>query len=183
MNMKRTMGIVLAVLVLLGGLWKWVYHSRGPAKVSVEESPLYTGKEAKLKVALSFPSAIKPGFVQQESEIYLTASRGAQVKQVLQQLFRGPQNAGASAAFPADFKYREVFVTEQGLAVVDLDADSVKAMPGGTSAEFVSLYCLVRSILDNFKDIKKVQLLVGGESRESLAGHMDISEPLTLEDF
>lgn len=181
--MKRRWILSIAALIFVWGIWHWSHRNRGPLKPAVEESPLYTGKEAKSKVSISFPDSVKPGFIQQDADIYLTASKGAQVKQLLLLLFSGPQGTGASAAFPPGFKYREVFVTEAGLAVVDLDPDSVKMLPGGTSSEFVSLYCLVRSILDNFKDIKKVQILVGGESRESLAGHIDISEPLTIADF
>ena len=190
--MRRSAAIVLAVLALGLVIWKLGHRGGSAQKPAAESSALYSGKEPKIKVQVCFPSSEKPGFTQQAAEIYQTASRGAQVKQALQRLFDGPVGAGsargsapsgAAPAFPAGFKYREVFVTEKGLAVVDLDAESVKAHPGGTSSEFVSLYCLVKTVLDNFRDIKQVQVLVGGEAQESLAGHIDISTPLTLQDF
>ena len=181
--MKRSAAIALALLALAFGIWKWAHRAKGPDKAASEAQPLFTGKEPKLKVRLNFPASARSGFSAEFPEIYLTASKGAQVKQVLQLLFSGPKSPGSAAAFPADFKYREVFTTEKGLAVVDLDPDSVLHHPGGTSSEFVSLYCLTRAILDNFKDITRVQVLVGGQIRESLAGHMDISEPLSLESF
>jgi germination protein M len=181
--MRRSAAIVLVFLALGLALWRLTHRSAGNVQPLQQESPLYTGKEQKLKVRLCFPSTERSGFVEEGAEIYLTASKGAQVKQLLQHLFHGPKGPGAAPAFPQGFSYREVFVTEKGLAVVDLDPDSVKSLPGGTSSEFVSLYCLVRTLTENFKDLKQVQLLVGGESRESLAGHFDISGPLTLEDF
>jgi hypothetical protein len=181
--MTRRLALAGLACLLVWGIWKLAHRAQGPQKPASEESPLYTGKEPKLKVRLCFPDLEKPGFTQENGEIYLTASKGAQIKQLLQQLFRGPLQPGAGAAFPEGFKYREVFATDQGLAVVDLDPDSVRALPGGTSSEFVSLYCLVRTLLDNFKDIKKVQVLVGGQIQESLAGHISISDPLSMEDF
>lgn len=181
--MKRLLAIVAVFLVLGWGAWKWSHRGHGPEKASSEEFPLFSGKEPKAPVKLYFPASNKPGFSDESSEIYLTQSKGAQVKQLLQQLFRGPKSPSAAPAFPKGFRYREVFVTDKGLAVIDLDPESVKSHPGGTSSEFVSLYCLTRSVLENFKDIKQVQLLVGGQARESLAGHFDISEPLTLQDF
>lgn len=183
--MKRPQIIALVLALLALGLWLWTGHRGGPPKEVPQESPLYSGKEPKAKISLCFPSKSKAGFVNADSEIYVTSSRAAQVKQALIQLFKGPDPSADDAlpAFPLNFKYREVFITAQGLAVIDLDADSVASMPGGTSAEFVSLYCLLRSVLDNFKDVKAVQILVGGQAQESLDGHMDISEPLSLADL
>ena len=181
--MKRVLAVALALGLLAIGAWKWHGRAKGPAKAASEASPLFTGKEAKIKVRLPFPAKDKPGFAVQSAEIYQVSSQGAQIKQALNRLFEGPTAPGANPAFPAGFKYRELFLTEKGLAVVDLDPDSVKALPGGTTSEFVALYCIVKTILDNFHDAKRVQILINGEAKESLAGHMDISGPLTLEDF
>jgi spore germination protein GerM len=181
--MKRALAAALALGLLIFAAWKWHGRAKGPAKTAAESSPLFTGKETKIKVRLPFPAKDKPGFAVQSADIYQTSSQAAQLKQALNRLFEGPVAPGASPAFPAGFKYREVFVTDKGLAVIDLDADSVKALPGGTTSEFVALYGIVKTALDNFREIKRVQILVDGEAKESLAGHMDISGPLTLEDF
>jgi hypothetical protein len=174
----------LALLALLG--WSF-WHNRHASKpvALVKELPLYTGKEPLRKVRLTYPSKEKPGFVQEDFQIYATESLGAQIKQVLLLLFKGPRIAGAAPAFPpaGSWKYREVFITDAGLVVIDLDADAPALHPGGTTSEYLSLYTLVKSLVENFKEVKKVQLLVGGQAQESLAGHLDISEPLNLESF
>jgi hypothetical protein len=174
----------LALLALLSwSLWRSQHAAKSVA--AVKELPLYTGKEPLRKVRLTFPSKEKPGFVQEDFQIYATQSLGAQIKQVLLLLFRGPRIAGAALAFPpaGSWKYREAFIADSGLVVIDLDADAPGLHPGGTTSEYLSLYTLVKSLVENFKEVKKVQLLVGGEAKESLAGHLDISEPLTLESF
>ena len=164
---------------LLGwGFWR----NRHPAKAlaAAAESPLYTGKEPIKKVRLTFPTKNRPGFEQEESQIYATQSLGAQVKQVVLQLFSGPHQAGGASAFPGAWKFREIFVTEQGLAVIDLDPADLSQHPGGTTSEYLSLYTLAKTLTDNFSELKKIQILVGGELKESLAGHLDISQPFLI---
>jgi hypothetical protein len=182
--MKKTWVLAAVCLSVLGlGIWAWQRGSSASEKPAAEESPLFTGKEARLKIRIHFPAAEKPGFAVEEPEIYSSASKSAQIKQALQRLFEGPKGEGAMPALPDTFKYRELFVTEKGLAVIDLDPASVAALPGGTSSEFVALYCMTRAVLDNFKEFRQVQFLIAGEYRESLGGHLDISKPLALEDF
>ena len=181
--MRRAVAVGLSLLIAGFGIWSLTQRSKTPAKTQGEVSALFSGKEPKMKIRLNFPGADKPGFMLETTEIYQTASRVNQLKQALLKLFSPPARAGVAPAFSAGFRFREVFITDKGLAVIDLDPESVKTLPGGTSSEFASLYCLTRAVLDNFREIKKLQLLVGGETRESLAGHFDISGPLTLEDF
>jgi len=52
----------------------------------------------------------------------------------------------------------------------------------GTSAEIETIYAVVDSLAYNLKSIKKVCLLVDGEERETLAGHIAIDRPI-LPDF
>jgi hypothetical protein len=45
------------------------------------------------------------------------------------------------------------------------------------------LYSLVRSFVANIPEVSRVLVLVDGEPAESLLGHMDLLDPLTLADF
>jgi hypothetical protein len=181
MRDARHLWIAAGLLLLLSwGFWR-SRHTVKPLAVA-SQSPLYTGHEALRPVHLTFPSKEKPGFMQEEAQIYATSGEGAQVKQVLLLLFKGPKSKDAGPAFPG-WAYRDVFFTDSGLAVIDLDPESLKGQNRGTTGEYLSLYTLVKTLTDNFKDLKQVQLLLGGEAKESLAGHLDISQPLSLESF
>jgi len=50
--------------------------------------------------------------------------------------------------------------------------------PGGTSTEMQTIYSIVNSITLNYPTIKRVQLLIEGKRKKTLAGHIDISVPL-----
>ncbi len=147
------------------------------------EEPLYTGKEALRKIRLYFPAADKPGFVSEEREIYQTPALERQLRQVLLALAQGPQSPKAVPSLPKGWQLLEVFAAKDGLCVIDLDPASVAAHPGGTSAEYISLYTLTRAVLDNFRELRAVRFLVGGQPFDTLKGHLDISRPLTLADF
>jgi Sporulation and spore germination len=159
--------------------------SRTAAPPAVTRLPLYTGQEARRKVLLTFPSSQQGGFVNVEREIYATVSMVAQAKQVLLDLMAGPAPAETEAApcFGPQSSFLEVYLDGAGLAVVDLPSSTVQALPGGTSAEVATLYCLVRTLSVNIPQVTRVQVLIDGQAAESLRGHVDLLDPLVLSDF
>jgi hypothetical protein len=159
--------------------------SRTPPPPAANRLPLFTGQEARRKVVLTFPSSQQGGFVNVEREIYATVSMVAQAKQVLLDLMAGPGpgEGGASPCFGPDSSFLEVYLDGKGLAVVDLPSATVAALPGGTSAEVATLYCLVRTLNVNIPQVSRVQVLIDGQQAESLRGHVDLLDPLVLSDF
>ncbi len=147
--------------------------------------PLYTGKEAKRKVDITFPSGKAPGFVTVEREIYATASSVNQGKQLLLALMAGPQpqEDQAAACFGPQASFLELYLDGKGLAVVDLPKATVDGLPGGTSAEVATLYCLIRTLSQGLPGVTRVQVLIDGQVPETLRGHMDVSDPLSLSDL
>jgi hypothetical protein len=153
--------------------------------VAAPHSPLFTGLEQKRKVVLTLPSSEQGGFVNVDRDIYATVSVVAQAKQVLLALMAGPAPGETQAApcFGPQSTFNEVYLDGKGLAVVDLPSATVAAMPGGTSAEVATLYCLVRTLCQNIPQVARVQVLIDGQSAESLRGHVDLQDPLVLSDF
>jgi len=176
---RGALAALMAGLVLLGAC------SRTAAPPAVTRLPLYTGQEPKRKVVLTFPSSQQAGFINVDREIYATVSMVAQAKQVLLALMAGPQadEPGAAACFGPQAAFLEVYLDGKGLAVVDLPSATVQAMPGGTSAEVATLYCLVRTLSADIPQVSRVQVLVDGQAAESLRGHVDLLDPLVLSDF
>lgn len=180
--MRRLEPFAWALLLALA-----VSCGRKPEAAAEARSPLFTGKETKRAVQIYLPSAQKPGFVTVKREIYATASLVNQAKQVLQALMEGPRpesdGSGAAPCFGPGASYNELYLDGKGLAVLDLPAATVAGLPGGTSAEVATLYCLVRSLATNIPGVVRVQVLIDGAAAESLRGHVDLSDPLSLSDF
>lgn len=159
--------------------------SRKAATAAGTHSPLYTGKEAKRAVRLTLPGRDQAGFVYVDRSLFATTSVVNQGKQLLQDLMQGPSPAETQAVpcFGPDASFLELYLDGQGLAVVDLPRATVDGLPGGTSAEVATLYCLIRTLEQNLPAVSRVQVLIDGQVPESLRGHLDLQEPLTLNDL
>lgn len=104
-------------------------------------------------------------------EIPLEPSVQQQAKQVVRLLLR------RSGAIPAGVQLRELFISPQGVAYLDLSPELVANHPGGSSAEQLTVYSLSTTLVRNFPSIQRVKLLVDGREIPTLAGHLDLSIP------
>ena len=65
------------------------------------------------------------------------------------------------------------------LITIDLSNDLAKgAVNFGGRDEMLTISCLTNTFLANFPGFDSLQILIEGEKRETLAGHIDISQPL-----
>lgn len=134
--------------------------------------------------------------VPEQRVIYQIADRTLMAKQVILELFRGPQaenseNAAGvgqgeapgekiSSSFPQESRLRQLFILEDGTAVVDLSSETVNNIDG-IFYELLVIESITRSLVMNFEDITQVRFLVEGSEQDSLAGHVSISHPFRVE--
>jgi spore germination protein GerM len=95
---------------------------------------------------------------------------------VVEELVRGP-TSGLGPTLPAGARVLEVFVTERGVAYVNLSGEAT-GLPGGSRAELLTVYSVVNSLVTNFPAVSRVQILVEDRMATSFAGHVDVSRPL-----
>ena len=75
----------------------------------------------------------------------------------------------------------EVYIDSQQTAYLDFSSHLIDGHIGGTTAEFLTVTAILRTVFDAFPDdIKQIQILVGGEEVETIAGHLNLSQPLHL---
>lgn len=90
--------------------------------------------------------------------------------QCLEELFRGP-SPGLLAMAPEGARARQVYLLPDGTAYVDLSPE-ILSRPGGSQAELQTIYAIVNTLAMNVPQIARVGILVEGEPRETLAGHV-----------
>ena len=81
-------------------------------------------------------------------------------------------------AVPKDVTVRGVFLPGRDDAYVDLDSAFVKGLPGGSHNELLAAYAIVSVLTTNLSPVARVQILIDGREVETLAGHVDLREPL-----
>jgi hypothetical protein len=88
-----------------------------------------------------------------------------------------PQDPDYASLWPSATEVRDVRV-EGDLATVDLSQQVVDEGSAGASFEAVSIQQLVHTVTAADTSVRRVQLLVEGERRETLWGHVDVREPV-----
>ena len=129
-----------------------------------------------IKVKLFFYSESSSFMQPVYREIEVPEIREGLYKKFIALLFAG--NNGLITPVPDGVQLRSVFyLQEMAMLVLDFNDSLINAFPGGTAAELEFIYFIVDNICYNFKEIKKVKILSGGNENKTLAGHIDLEKP------
>lgn len=88
-----------------------------------------------------------------------------------------PGNAKYDDVVPIGTKLLSLRIEKDGTAYADFSRELAKRGQG-SYGELMLCYAITNTLTE-FKEIKRVQILVEGKKVESLSGHMDVDEPLT----
>ena len=82
---------------------------------------------------------------------------------------------------PRGTELNEVYIDSQQTAYLDFSSHLTEGHIGGTTAEFLTVTSILRTVFDAFPDeIKQIQILIDGKEIETIAGHLNLSQPLRL---
>ncbi|MFC1516533.1 GerMN domain-containing protein [Thermodesulfobacteriota bacterium] len=97
-------------------------------------------------------------------------------RNIIRELIRGSQKR-LTRTIPQGTVLRALFITQAGIAYVDLTATVRDTHPGGVESELITIYSIVNSLILNVSDIKAVKILIDGRDAMTLAGHIDLRFP------
>lgn len=92
-------------------------------------------------------------------------------------LLAGTKSSELVGVMPPGVKLKSVRIKDH-IAYVDFDDSLIKKHTGGSTGEILLVGAIVNTLTE-FPDIHKVQILVEGKKIETIAGHLDVSEPLS----
>jgi hypothetical protein len=98
--------------------------------------------------------------------------RGRLALQTLVARYRRPDSAHP-LSFGADVQ--EVYLLDPASAVVNLNADFADSHRSGIEVEQLSIFSMVLTLKAQLPQLTRVRFLVAGKSRDTLAGHIDLS--------
>jgi spore germination protein GerM len=189
---KSAQAILIPVLAVLAiGLALFFFLSED--RETIKKAPLTAGPAAgegavsadlrpKRTVTLLFVGEDSESLIPEDREILADpASPAAEAREILRELIKGSQT-GLLSAVPPETKLLQVYVDKDGTAFVDFSREFADRHPSGSTAEIATVFAVVDSLAQNLPSVKKVFLLIDGEERETLAGHIAIDHPI-LPDF
>lgn len=131
----------------------------------------------------------KPERTLKEISLYLGDDEGVYLTATRRKISKGSVEAEMKEALEALVDAQDGTVPEGtrvigvklkgATATVDFSPEIVNNHPGGSVGEILTVYSIVNTIALNFPDAKEVQILVDGKKEKTLAGHIDLSFPLT----
>jgi spore germination protein GerM len=91
----------------------------------------------------------------------------------------GAAPAPLASAIPEGTRLRALFISERGDAFVDLSGEVTSKHTGGALDELFTVYAIINSLTVNLPAITRVQILIDGKEADTLAGHVDLRQPLS----
>jgi spore germination protein GerM len=164
--------------VLFIGLPRWTAPGSPqtrPASVATAAAAPATSPKIRARLFYIAPSSIKLHAV--DSEVEFGDTPTAQARRIVDAQL-GPAPQSYVSPIPAGTKLRNLYLTSDGTAYVDLSAEVSRAHPGGSLAEILTVYSVVNALMENLPAVSGVQILVDGREVDTLAGHVDLRRPL-----
>ncbi len=136
----------------------------------------------RIKATLYFQSEDGLHLVATEREVPLAEGAVAQARSILEAQLSAEPAAPLASTIPKGTVLRGIFVSDRKEVFVDLDPSIRTAHPGGTLQELMTVYTIVNAVLTNLPDLTEVQILIGGQEVDTLAGHVDLRRPFRKND-
>jgi spore germination protein GerM len=130
------------------------------------------------KVHLYFADR-KGNYLQAEERKILAADTISAIEAIIATLLEGPDDPKLVSTIPAGSRLLHIFVTDDGTAYLDFSSELSRLHPGGITAERLTLYTIVNSLVLNLEQVERVQLLFEGKPASTLSGHLDIRQAKT----
>jgi hypothetical protein len=178
--MRRQLVIALALAVLAWLGWRWMVRREAPAtSAGAVVDTLSTGFRT---ARLFFASRDGAGLVSETRDLPDVADRRDRVAALIAELDRGPRGGGV-ATLPPGTTVLHVYLDERGLMTLDLSRAFQERFEGGTTAEYLAVASLVRTLSANVPGVKRVLIVCGGAPVATLGGHLPLDRPLVVTDW
>jgi hypothetical protein len=112
----------------------------------------------------------------QAAKIPLPGGRQQRAEELLRALLRIYQRPDSPHPLAAAADIRSIYLVAPGAAVIDLNAAFADEHRSGILDEQLTVNSLVETLAVNVPGISRVRILVEGRTRDTLAGHADLSE-------
>jgi hypothetical protein len=174
--------IIAIVVMLLIALGISVYLWRMPHRVEVAKIPPQN------KQAIAPPAAgpteqvtlyvahDDSGSLQaQSANIPLPSGRQERAQELLRSLLDVYLDKSSSHPLGAGSEIRDVYLVDPGLAVIDVNGAFANLHRSGILVEELTIASLIETLSANIPGITRVKILVDGNQRDTLAGHVDLT--------
>ena len=133
----------------------------------------------KQQVTLFFSDPNERFLIPEERFVVKEKEPEAQGREMVKALLAGSKS-GLVNTFPEKAELQDVKMENGDTLVVNFRESLVANHPGGSAAEMATVYSLTNTLITNLPGIKRVRIVIAGQERDSLKGHIGLRNPFTL---
>ncbi|MFW6034762.1 MAG: GerMN domain-containing protein [Halothermotrichaceae bacterium] len=162
MNKQKVLGIIV---LIIGILLIYVFFNRF-------DKPDFTSEENQVKLYFSTKDAMYLDIEKREvdgANLYINT---------INELIKGPQSSQLNQTIPEGTEVLDIEVKDR-IVRVSFNRALIENHWGGSTGETMTVYSIVNTLVQ-FNEIDKVLLLIEGKKIDTLAGHLFLEEPLTV---
>jgi Sporulation and spore germination len=185
MNPRRRLWITVGGFVALLAIGVWLVFAKLPSVLQHQDpagaaatTGTKSGDARKIQATLFYVAEDGAELMPVGREVLYGATPSEQAKYIVEAQVAAPP-AGMVSAIAASTKVRGVFLGSRGDAYVDLGAEATTAHTGGSLNEALAVFAIVNALVSNLPGVTSVQILVDGKEVDTLAGHIDVRQPLS----
>ena len=165
--------LVVAMGVYVGRTRRQALESRTVFDVQpVAPPPSGPTEKVTLYVADDSSGTVHP----QSAQIPLPGGRQQRAEELLRALLRIYQQPGATHQLAPAADIRSIYLVAPGGAVVDVNTAFADQHRSGIIDEQLTINSLVETLALNVPGVSRVRILVDGKTRDTLAGHADLTD-------
>jgi Sporulation and spore germination len=175
----RQMAIAVAVmLVAVFSMGIYVGRMRRRAgELAVDTRPVAPPPSGPTETVTLYVADDAAGALRARSAtIPLPGGRQQRAEELLRALLAIYQQRDSPHPLAATADIRSFYLIDPGVAVIDLNAAFADQHRSGIQDEQLTVNSLVQTLAINTPGISRVRILVEGKTRETLAGHVDLTE-------
>jgi spore germination protein GerM len=171
-------GVIVATAllawVLFVGLPRWYPAAQRALTRAAPAAPAAAGRKIKARLFVVSEDGTRLAGVERD----VPYGEGAEQARAIMAAQLEPTTDPIVSPIPPGTRLRGLFLTDRGDAYVDVSGEFVSAHPGGSLNELLAVYAVVNALTANLPAVHGVQILVEGREVATLAGHVDLRQPL-----
>ena len=168
--------VLFAAVLVLGFYVRNIRGRVGERIRAVDSRPVAPPASGPTEQAALFVAYDDAGVLHAEStSIPLPSGRQERAQELVQALLARYLGKTSPHALPAQADLRDVYIVDPGLVVIDVNSAFADGHRSGVLIEELTVASFAQTLASNLPGINRVKFLVDGKTRETLAGHADLS--------
>jgi spore germination protein GerM len=175
--------VIAAVAIAVGAAFYAWHRSTRVEPVSEKPEGVTVVPEGSRTVTLYFAEKNDEALLPETRLVAAGKDFTEQVRQVMQALLAGPEGEAVSTIAEGTRLLNAFYDSDSAVLYLDLSSELVAGHPGGASAEYYTIAAIVRTVAENFPEVRAVQLLIEGLQVGTIAGHIDAYQPFLVREW